>query len=78
MWQELYASLKDRGFVVIAVALDSRPADPLPWIEAARPTYPCLIDRDHRVAALYGMVNVPQAVWCAPPSRRAPSRDFAR
>lgn len=63
MWQELYESLKDRGFVVIAVALDSRPADPLPWIEAANPTYPCLIDRDHRLAALYGMVNVPQAVW---------------
>jgi len=63
VWQELYASLKDRGFVVIAVALDSRPADPLPWIEAAKPTYPCLIDRDHRLADLYGMVNVPQAVW---------------
>ena len=63
MWQELYESLKDRGFVVIAVALDSRPADPLPWIEAAKPTYPCLIDRDHRLADLYGMVNVPQAVW---------------
>ena len=63
MWQELYESLKDRGLVVIAVALDSRPGDPLPWIEAAKPTYPCLIDRDHRVAELYGMVNVPQAVW---------------
>lgn len=34
-----------------------------PWIEAAKPTYPCLIDRDHRVAELYHMVNVPQAVW---------------
>jgi hypothetical protein len=34
-----------------------------PWIEAARPTYPCLIDNDHRVAELYHMVNVPQAVW---------------
>lgn len=63
MWQELYADLKDEGFVVLAVALDSRPGDALPWIEAARPTYPCLIDRDHRVAELYGMVNVPQAVW---------------
>jgi AhpC/TSA family len=63
VWQELYEGLKERGFVVIAVALDSRPRDPLPWIEAARPTYPCLIDRDHRVAELYGMVNVPQAVW---------------
>jgi hypothetical protein len=63
VWQELYESLKDRGFVVLAVALDSRPGDPLPWIEAARPTYPCLIDRDHHVAELFGMVNVPQAVW---------------
>ena len=49
--------------MVIAVALDSREGDALPWIEAANPTYPCLIDRDHRLAELYGMVNVPQAVW---------------
>ena len=49
--------------MVIAVALDSRPDDPLPWIEAAKPTYLCLIDRDHRLAELYNMVNVPQAVW---------------
>ena len=34
-----------------------------PWIEAAKPSYPCVIDRDHRVADLYNMVNVPQAVW---------------
>jgi len=63
VWQALYEELKDHGFVVIAVALDSREGDPLPWIEAASPTYPCLIDRDHRLADLYGMVNVPQAVW---------------
>jgi len=63
VWQGLYEELKDRNFIVIAVALDSRPADPVQWIEAAKPTYPCLIDRDHRLAALYNMVNVPQAVW---------------
>jgi len=63
VWQALYEELKDHGFVVIAVALDSREGDPLPWIEAAAPTYPCLIDRDHRLADLYDMVNVPQAVW---------------
>jgi hypothetical protein len=34
-----------------------------PWIEAAKPSYPCVIDQDHRVAELYNMVNVPQAVW---------------
>jgi hypothetical protein len=63
VWQALYEELRDRGFVVIAVAMDSRPGDPLPWIEAAKPTYPCLIDREHRLAELYHMVNVPQAVW---------------
>ena len=47
----------------MAVAMDARPEAARPWIEAARPGYPCLIDRDHRVAELYHMVNVPQAVW---------------
>jgi AhpC/TSA family protein len=63
VWQELYEELGPRGFVVIAVAMDSREGDPLPWIEAAKPTYPTLIDREHRLAELYGIVNVPQAVW---------------
>jgi len=63
VWQALYEELRDRGFVVIAVALDSREGDPLPWIEAGKPTYPVLIDREHRLAELYGIVNVPQAVW---------------
>jgi len=43
VWQTLYEELKDRNFTVIAVALDSRDGDSLPWIEAANPTYPCLI-----------------------------------
>ena len=63
MWQELYAELAGHGFMVIAVALDSRDGDPLPWIEAAQPSYVTLIDREHRLADLYNMVNVPQAVW---------------
>lgn len=63
MWQALYEELVDQRFVVIAVAMDSRRGDPLPWIDAAKPTYPALIDRDHRLAELYGIVNVPQAVW---------------
>ena len=63
MWQELYEELAGFGFMVIAVAMDSREGDPLPWIEAARPTYVTLIDREHRLAELYGLVNVPQAIW---------------
>jgi hypothetical protein len=62
VWQQLFADLKDRNFVVVAVAMDV-PDAARPWIEAAKPTYPCLIDRNHYVADLYNMVNVPQAVW---------------
>jgi hypothetical protein len=62
VWQSLFTDLEDRNFVVVAVAMDV-PEAARPWIEAAKPTYPCLIDRDHYVADLYNMVNVPQAVW---------------
>jgi hypothetical protein len=49
---------------VVAVAEESRGAGQArPWIEQAGATYWCLIDTDHRVADLYGMVNVPQSVW---------------
>jgi hypothetical protein len=43
--------------------MDAVSAAARPWIEEAKPSYPCLIDNDHRVADLYHMVNVPQAVW---------------
>ena len=33
------------------------------WAGAALPEYPCLIDERHQVSVLYGMVNVPSAVW---------------
>lgn len=62
MWQALFDELKSLGFVVLAVAMDHAEAA-RPWIEAAKPEYPCLIDRDHHVADLYNLVNVPQAVW---------------
>lgn len=45
------------------MALDRSPEDARPWIEAARPTHPALIDIEHRVADLYNMVNVPTVVW---------------
>ncbi len=63
MWQALYEELGPLGFTVVAVAMDSREGAARPWIEAARPTYVSLIDRDHRLAELYHIVNVPQAVW---------------
>ena len=64
MWQELFDSLKTENFAIVAVAEESRGAEHArQWIELAKATYWCLIDVDHRVASLYGMVNVPQCVW---------------
>ena len=64
MWQALQSELADTNFQVISVALESRGVEAaLPYIEPAKPSYPCLIDREHDVARLYGMTNVPNAVW---------------
>ena len=53
--------------MIVAVAEESRGAGHArQWIEAARAQYWCLIDTEHRVSELYGMVNVPQAVWIDP------------
>ncbi len=64
VWQQLFDGLKDKEFMVVAVAEESRGAEHArTWIEQAGAQYWCLIDAEHRVADLYGMVNVPQAVW---------------
>ena len=50
--------------MIVAVAEESRGAEHArQWIEQANARYWCLIDTEHHVADLYGMVNVPQAVW---------------
>jgi hypothetical protein len=45
------------------VALDRSAEDARPWIEAAAPTHPSLIDTGHVLAELYHVVNVPTIVW---------------
>jgi hypothetical protein len=47
----------------LTVALDKSPDDPRPFIEAAAPEHPSLIDTEHVVADLYGIVNVPTLIW---------------
>lgn len=47
MWQALDEELGARGFTVVTVALDRSPEDARPWIEAAKPTHPSLIDTKH-------------------------------
>ena len=63
MWQALFDELKDQNFSIITVAMDAGAEASRPFIEAAAPDYISLIDRDHCVAGLSNMVNVPQAVW---------------
>jgi hypothetical protein len=63
VWQRLTEELGAENLTIIAVALDSAPGAPDPWIRDANVTYPALIDREHHVAELYNIVNVPQAVW---------------
>jgi hypothetical protein len=47
----------------VTVALDVDPANARPWIAAASPAHPSLIDTTHITDELFGFVNVPMAVW---------------
>jgi hypothetical protein len=63
VWQVLHEELCSFGFTVMTVALDKSAEDARPWIEAARPSHPALIDTAHAFADLYNVVNVPTIVW---------------
>lgn len=64
MWQALRSELHSLGLEIVTVALDTGGADAVgPWIAAARPAHPSLIDRAHLLDELFGIVNVPSGVW---------------
>ena len=64
MWQELRRELHPQGLEIVTVALDTGGTEAVrPWIEAAQPAHPSLIDRAHLLDELYGIVNVPSGVW---------------
>ena len=63
VWQSLYEQYRDQGFTVITVAEDAHADDALPFITAAKPTHPALIDCDHIVSQRYGFINVPTVTW---------------
>jgi hypothetical protein len=49
---------------IVTVALDTGGVEAArPWIEAARPGHPSLVDAAHVVDERLGVVNVPNAVW---------------
>jgi hypothetical protein len=64
VWQALRTELRPQGIEVVTVALDTGGAEAAgPWIDAAQPEHPSLIDAAHRLDELLGVVNVPTGVW---------------
>lgn len=64
MWQELRNELHPLGLEIVTVGLDTvGPEACRPFIEAASPEHPSLIDAHHAVAELFGVVNIPNGVW---------------
>ncbi len=83
MWQELRARLHPLGLEIVTVGLDTVGTEACrPFIEAAQPAHPSLIDQHHAMAELFGVINIPNSVWideagvivrpaeAAPPPRR--------
>jgi peroxiredoxin len=62
-WDALQRELEPAGLSVFSVALENRVDDARPWIEAAAPAYPVVVDTAHVAAARFGITNVPSTVW---------------
>jgi hypothetical protein len=64
-WQQLAEELRPHGLDIVSVALDDSAEAAREWVEAAdpTPTFPVLVDREHLLAELYGITNVPSVVW---------------
>ena len=64
-WQALHEELAPDGLELVSISLDNEARSAREWVDAAepRPTFPVLLDPDHRLSELYGVVNVPSVVW---------------
>jgi len=64
VWQALRDSLHAQGLELVTVGLDTLGADSCrPFIEAAAPTHPALIDQHHLLARSFGVINIPSSIW---------------
>lgn len=64
MWQAFRNEHHENGFEVVTIGLDAAgPEACRRFIEMASPEHPSLIDANHVVAELFGVVNIPNAVW---------------
>jgi hypothetical protein len=63
VWQALQVELEPLGLTVVTVALDTDIEAARPFHQAANPTHPSLVDPSHRLVELFGITNVPFALW---------------
>jgi hypothetical protein len=64
VWQALRTELHPMGVEIVTVSLElSGPDASRPFIEAAAPDHPSLLDPGHQLDALFGVVNIPNVVW---------------
>jgi hypothetical protein len=64
VWQALRTELHPLGVEIVTVSLEiSDPDASRPFIEAAKPQHPSLLDPTHQLGALFGVVNIPNVVW---------------
>ncbi len=62
-WEALHQELHDDGLEIFSVAIDNSADDARPWVEAAQPSFPTVVDSAHVTAERYGITNVPSTVW---------------
>ncbi len=63
-WQALREELHPKGLEIVTVALDTGGVEAAkPFVDAANPSHPSLLDVGHVVDERFGVVNVPNGVW---------------
>lgn len=81
VWQALREELHNKNFEIISVATESKgPEAAEPFVRAASPTFPTLLDVHHVVAELYNTRNVPAGIWIDETGRvvRPPEAAYAQ
>jgi hypothetical protein len=64
VWQALRTELHPLGVEIVTVSLElSGPDASRPFIEAAKPDHPSLLDPTHQLCTLFGVVNIPNVIW---------------
>jgi Tetratricopeptide repeat len=63
VWQALHSELSGRGFCIVTVALNSDVDAARPFVDAAKPTHPSLVDPNLTFVERFGITNVPFGLW---------------